>query len=78
MAVFGKQTAAEAAAINPNTTCGCCNLVYCPPTISYTTCMNASHYMWECTMSSGFEYCNCCERKNSSGGYNASGYQCQY
>jgi len=29
-------------------------------------------------MSSGFEYCYCCEKKNSSGGYTASGYQCQY
>jgi hypothetical protein len=77
MAVFGKQTAAEAGVV-PNATCGCCGLKYCPPTISYTSCMGTSHYMWECTMSSGFEYCNCCERKNSSGTYIASGYQCQY
>ena len=29
-------------------------------------------------MPSGFEYCNCCEKKRSNGTYFASGYQCQY
>lgn len=76
MAVFGKESAS--AAVKPNATCGCCNLVYCPPNTSYASCSSVSHYMWECTTSAGFEYCYCCEKKKSGGGYSASGYQCQY
>lgn len=76
MAVFGKESAS--AMVRPAASCGCCNLVYCPPNTSYSSCTSVSHYMWECTMPSGFEYCNCCEKKRSNGTYFASGYQCQY
>ena len=57
--------------------CGCCGLVYCPPTTSLSHCDSVSHYQWECTESGGFLYCNCCEVKSGSG-YSASAYQCQY
>jgi hypothetical protein len=61
-----------------NATCGCCNLVYCPPNTSLSSCDSVYHYQWECTESGGYLYCNCCEKKNSSGYYYASAYQCQY
>lgn len=60
---------------------GCCTLC-CKPSHSLSTCESGSHYVWECTESSGFLYCNCCEHGspctkgcNSS---NYSSYQCQY
>lgn len=58
--------------------CGCCGLVYCPPTTSLSHCDSVSHYQWECTETNGGLYCNCCEVKNSQGLYTASAYQCQY
>ncbi|HEX6700023.1 MAG TPA: hypothetical protein VF101_04765 [Gaiellaceae bacterium] len=53
--------------------CGCCNLVYCPPTTSYATCTSVNHYLWGCN---GTRHCACCEVKNSSGTYIASAYKC--
>ena len=70
-AVFTSQKA-EAAS------CGCCGLVYCPPTTSLSHCDAVSHYQWECTESGGYLYCNCCEVLKSGGGASASGYSCQY
>lgn len=58
--------------------CGCCNLVYCPPNTDMSTCLANSHYLWGCTTSGGFLYCHCCERKNAQGTYIASAYSCQY
>jgi hypothetical protein len=70
--LFANVSTAEAAS------CGCCNLVWCPPTTDYGTCVSYSHYLWGCTTSGGFLYCNCCERKNAQGQYIASAYRCQY
>lgn len=58
--------------------CQCCNLVYCPPNTTFGTCMAYHHYLWGCTTSGGFLWCQCCERFGPGGGYIQSAYQCQY
>jgi hypothetical protein len=68
--MFGRAPAASAAG-----GCGCCNLVYCPPNTSYSSCLSVSHYLWGCQ--GGGLRCTCCEKKNSSGIYYASAYTCR-
>jgi hypothetical protein len=69
-AVFGKMPAAAA-----SSSCGCCGLVYCPPTISLSYCQSVRHYLWVCV--NGVIRCSCCEKKNAQGTYVASAYQCE-
>jgi hypothetical protein len=71
-ALFGGVGSAKA-----STGCPCCNLVYDPPTIGYSTCSSATcHYIWTCA-GSGTTTCGCCERKYcATGQINASGCQC--
>ena len=69
-ALFGRPPEAAAAG------CGCCNLIYCPPTVSMRNCRNAPHYIWGCSMSA-YLHCSCCEKRRN-GRYVASAYNCRY
>jgi hypothetical protein len=69
--LFGRVTPAQAAS------CGCCNLVYCPPNTTMSSCRSVSHYLWGCSINY-YLHCSCCEKKRSDGTYYASAYSCQY
>jgi hypothetical protein len=74
-AVFARSTPAMAANYQ------CCNLVYPPPSpnfISFSSCRSGTNYTWSCTTSGGFLWCQCCEKKNSSGSTTGSAASCQY
>jgi hypothetical protein len=61
--VFGRGTPAHAA------NWACCTLEFVPPNVSYSSCINARHYVWQCTFGTVgpvYRY-NCCEKMNSSG-----------
>ncbi len=74
--VFGFATPASALVAY-----GCCTLC-CKASHSLSTCESGAHYVWECTESSGFLYCNCCEHGSPcTNGCNSTHYssaQCQY
>ncbi|MFJ8829859.1 hypothetical protein [Micromonospora aurantiaca] len=71
-AVFARSTPAMAGNYQ------CCNLVYAPPNISYSTCSSATYkYIWYCSVNA-YLHCNCCEKKTSSGTITGSGAHCQY
>ncbi len=53
---------------------GCCTL-YCNPSHNLSQCETGTYYVWECTESSGYLYCNCCEHGNP--GYRCSKTPCQ-
>ena len=67
----------------------CCRLC-CNPSHSLSQCETGSHYVWECTTSGGYLYCNCCEHGNpclncgtrtpcpNCNSSNYSSAQCQY
>jgi hypothetical protein len=61
---------------------GCCGLI-CSPSHTLAQCESGAHYVWECTESGGFLYCNCCEHgwpahpPPCNGTYYSS-YSCQY
>ncbi len=69
VAVFGGATKAEALV-----TVGCCHLAYANSG-NVTYCLSKSHYIWYCN-NGGQNYCDCCEVKNSSGGYIRSDAAC--
>ena len=72
-AVFARPEAAAAQACSGS----CCNLVYCPPNTSFSSCINYSnHYLWACALSSRTT-CRCCEKRRRTGGYFASAYDCR-
>ncbi len=68
-AMFGSAAPADAAS------CGCCNLVYCPPNTTLTSCRGTQHYLWSCGYPGSSTTCSCCEKINNRG-YYASAYQC--
>jgi hypothetical protein len=71
-AVFARPEAAEAACSG-----SCCNLVYCPPNTSFSSCINyGNHYLWACALSSRTT-CRCCEKRRRTGGFFASAYSCR-
>jgi hypothetical protein len=59
----------------------CCNLC-CSPSHTLSECESGSYYVWECTTSGGYLYCNCCEHGNpcsyGCNTYHYSSAQCQY
>ncbi|GAA0915209.1 hypothetical protein [Virgisporangium aurantiacum] len=62
-AVFGSGSPAHAA------NWACCTLVFVPPNVSYSSCIAAKHYVWQCTFGTVgpvYRY-NCCEKKNAAG-----------
>lgn len=74
-AVFGGERAA-----NAYYTAGCCTLAYAP-TVTVSQCINTGrYYMWTCSNpqypGDRVHACDCCEVKNSSGGFISSGYRC--
>jgi hypothetical protein len=71
--LFGRSELAAAAA---TASCGCCHLVYCPPTTTMSSCLAANHYVWTCA-SSPTVTCQCCEKRNHDGVYYASAYSCR-
>lgn len=60
---------------------GCCTLC-CNPSQSMSQCESGSYYVWSCSESGGFLYCDCCEHNSPcSYGCNSthfSSYSCQY
>ncbi|MEU4645720.1 hypothetical protein [Micromonospora sp. NPDC023814] len=53
----------------------CCNLLYYPPNISYSTCSSAPEkYIWYCTTAT--MDCACCEKKSSTGSTTGSAAYC--
>ena len=84
MGAGGLATAAAVFGFTPDASAlvdeGCCTL-FCKPTHNLSQCETGSHYVWECTESGGFLYCNCCEHGNPGAGCNSSNYSsysCQY
>ena len=56
----------------------CCDLVYCPPNTSLSSCRAApNYYLWTCPDPGG-RTCFCCEQYRSTTDYYivASAYQC--